>query len=188
MTDTPQPAARSKPRRRRSFAPRYPAWLAAPSLVYYLVFFLGPMAILVAFSLATQTGFTSLTYGFNTAQYHQITNSFYLSIFERTMVMAGLGSLLTCLVGYPVAYWMARYLSDLQAARAPDHGRAVLDVVSDSDIRPQDRARPQRLRRPGSSASTSSTPSTRSVSGWSTTTCRCSSCRCSHRSSGWTGR
>jgi spermidine/putrescine transport system permease protein len=111
VTDTPQPAASRKPRRRRSFAPRYPAWLAGPSLIYYLIFFLGPMALLVAFSLATQTGFTSLTYGFNFAQYHLITGSFYLSIFERTMVMAGLGSLLTCLVGYPVAYWMARYLT-----------------------------------------------------------------------------
>ena len=39
-------------RRTRSFKPRYPAWLAAPSLLYYAIFFLGPMAILVAFSLA----------------------------------------------------------------------------------------------------------------------------------------
>jgi spermidine/putrescine transport system permease protein len=111
VTDTPQPAARSKPRRTRSFAPRYPAWLALPSLIYYLIFFLGPMAILVTFSLATQSGFASLSYGFNTAQFHQITNSLYITIFERTLVMAGLGSLITCLVGYPVAYWMARYLS-----------------------------------------------------------------------------
>ena len=47
------------PRRKRSFRPRYPAWLTAPSLVYYAIFFLGPMAILVAFSLATQRGFGS---------------------------------------------------------------------------------------------------------------------------------
>ena len=44
-------------RRKRSFRPRYPAWLTAPSLLYYVIFFLGPMAILVAFSLATQQGF-----------------------------------------------------------------------------------------------------------------------------------
>src|SRR5262249_44989585 len=57
------------PSRKRSFKPRYPAWLTAPSLLYYAIFFLGPMAILVAFSLATQQGFGSLTYGFNTSQY-----------------------------------------------------------------------------------------------------------------------
>jgi spermidine/putrescine transport system permease protein len=95
----------------RSFRPRYPAWLTAPSLIYYVIFFLGPMAILVAFSLATQQGFGSLSYGFNTAQYRLIFSSFYLDIFGRTLVMAGIGTLLTVLVGYPVAYWMARYLT-----------------------------------------------------------------------------
>src|SRR5690349_17894070 len=104
-------AAPAATRPRRSFKPRYPAWLTAPSLLYYTVFFLGPMAILVAFSLATQQGFGSLKYGFDTSQYRQITSSLYLTIFERTLLMAGFGTLLTIAVGYPVAYWMARYLS-----------------------------------------------------------------------------
>jgi spermidine/putrescine transport system permease protein len=104
-------AAPPATRRKRSFRPHYPAWLTAPSLLYYTVFFLGPMAILVAFSLATQQGFGSLKYGFDTSQYRQITSSLYLTIFERTLAMAGLGTLLTIAVGYPVAYWMARYLS-----------------------------------------------------------------------------
>jgi spermidine/putrescine transport system permease protein len=98
-------------RRRRSFKPRYPSWLTAPSLLYYTVFFLGPMAILVAFSLAIQQGFGSLSYGFNTSQYHQIVGSLYLTIFERTLVMAAIGTLLTIAVGYPLAYWMARFLT-----------------------------------------------------------------------------
>jgi len=97
--------------RRRSFRPRYPAWLTTGSLLYYVIFFLGPMAILVAFSLATQQGFGSLSYGFNTSQYRLIGNSLYVTIFERTLVMASVGSLLTIAVGYPIAYWMARYLT-----------------------------------------------------------------------------
>jgi spermidine/putrescine transport system permease protein len=97
--------------RRRSFRPSYPGWLTAPSFLYYAVFFLGPLAILVAFSLATQTGFNAISYGFDTSQYHLVTGSLYVRIFERTLVMAGTGSLLTMLVGYPLAYWMARYLS-----------------------------------------------------------------------------
>jgi spermidine/putrescine transport system permease protein len=98
-------------RKRRSFHPRYPAWLTSPSLLYYAIFFLGPLAILVAFSLATQTGFNAITYGFDTSQYHLVTGSLYLGIFWRTLVMAGIGSALTMIVGYPIAYWMARYLS-----------------------------------------------------------------------------
>jgi spermidine/putrescine transport system permease protein len=99
------------PGRKRSFRPRYPAWLTAPSLVYYAIFFLGPMAILVAFSLATQHGFGGLSYGFDISQYHLIGNSLYTTIFVRTLVMASVGSLLTVALGYPVAYWMARYLT-----------------------------------------------------------------------------
>ena len=106
-------AAAGTRRRARSFMPRYPGWLTAPSLLYYAIFFLGPMAILVAFSLATEKGFGSLTYGFDTSQYKLIlgSNGFYLNIFARTLVMASVGSVLTVIVGYPVAYWMARYLT-----------------------------------------------------------------------------
>ncbi len=99
------------PRRKRSFRPHYPAWLTAPSLAYYVVFFLGPMAILVAFSLATQRGFGGLSYGFDISQYRLIGNSLYTTIFERTLAMAAIGSVLTIAVGYPIAYWMARYLT-----------------------------------------------------------------------------
>ena len=107
----PPAVATPAPRRRRSFKPRYPGWLTAPSLLYYVIFFLGPMAILVAFSLATQRGFGGLSYGFDISQYKLIGNSLYTTIFVRTLVMASVGSLLTIAVGYPVAYWMARYLS-----------------------------------------------------------------------------
>jgi len=68
-------AAGTAMRRTRSFKPRYPPWLTAPSLLYYVVFFLGPMAILAAFSLATQVGFGSLKYGFDIAQYKLIFGS-----------------------------------------------------------------------------------------------------------------
>jgi len=104
-------AVRAVAGRRRSFKPRYPAWLTVPSFLYAAIFFLGPMAILVTFSLATQTGFGRISYGFDTSQYHLIFNSFYRTIFGRTLVMAGLGSLVTIAVGYPIAYWMARYLT-----------------------------------------------------------------------------
>jgi spermidine/putrescine transport system permease protein len=101
----------SESRRGRSFRPRYPPWLVLPSAVYYVIFFLGAMAILVAFSLATQTGFGQITYGLSFAQFKEVLDPLYLDIFARTMVMAFLGTALTIVVGYPVAYWMARYLT-----------------------------------------------------------------------------
>src|SRR5690349_22724067 len=106
---TASPAARR--RAERSSRPRYPSWLTVPTFVYYAIFFLGPMAILVAFSLATQRGFGSLTYGFDISQFRLVGSSLYVTIFVRTLVMASIGSLLTIAVGYPLAYWMARYLT-----------------------------------------------------------------------------
>ena len=105
-------AAAEAPRRRgRGFAPRYPGWLTLPSLLYYGIFFVGPMAILAVFSVSIQSGFGSVTYAFDTAQFHQVFSSFYITVFWHTLLMATGGSLLTIAVGYPVCYWMARYLS-----------------------------------------------------------------------------
>jgi spermidine/putrescine transport system permease protein len=98
-------------RRGRSFQPRYPAWLLTPAFAYDALFFLGAMAILAAFSVSTQTGFGEISYGFSLSQYSQVLDPLYLSIFQRTLVMAGFGSLMTIIVGYPIAYWMARYLT-----------------------------------------------------------------------------
>jgi spermidine/putrescine transport system permease protein len=103
--------APGRARRRRSFAPRYPAGLALPSLLYYAVFFLGPMAILAVFSVSIESGFSSVSYAFDTSQFSQVFTSFYIHVFLRTLEMAAGGSILTILVGYPVCYWMARYLS-----------------------------------------------------------------------------
>ena len=104
-------ADQGTPRRGRGFAPRYPGWLTLPSLLYYAIFFLGPMAILAVFSVSIQSGFGSVTYTFSSSQFSQVNDSLYITVFERTLLMAAMGSLLTIAVGYPLAYWMARYLS-----------------------------------------------------------------------------
>jgi spermidine/putrescine transport system permease protein len=106
-----QAAAAVKRKPGRSFAPRYPAWLTLPSLLYYAIFFLGPMAILAVFSVSIQSGFGSVTYSFSGSQFSQVNDSLYITVFERTLLMAAAGSLLTIAVGYPLAYWMARYLT-----------------------------------------------------------------------------
>ncbi len=98
-------------KRGRSFAPKYPTWLTLPSLLYYAIFFLGPMAILAVFSVSIQSGFGSVQYTFSMSQFSQVNDSLYITVFERTLLMAATGSLLTIIVGYPLAYWMARYLT-----------------------------------------------------------------------------
>ena len=59
-------------RRRRSFAPRYPARLTLPVLAYDAVFFLGPLAILVVFSLAQTVGFGQVSSRFSGGNFRQL--------------------------------------------------------------------------------------------------------------------
>jgi len=107
---TPESGA-APPRRGRSFAPRYPGWLALPVLVYDAIFFLAPLAILVVFSLANTVGFGQVSYALSAVNFRELWDPLYLDIFKTTLTMAALGTVLTLLVGYPMAYWMARCLS-----------------------------------------------------------------------------
>jgi spermidine/putrescine transport system permease protein len=98
-------------RRDRSSAPRYPAWLTLPLLGYDALFFLAPLAILVVYSLAQTVGFGQVSYALSGANFRQLWDALYLEIFRTTLEMATIGTLLTLLVGYPMAYWMARCLT-----------------------------------------------------------------------------
>jgi spermidine/putrescine transport system permease protein len=98
-------------KRKRSFAPRYPARLTLPVLAYDAIFFLGPLAILVVFSLAKTVGFGQVSYALSGGNFSHLWDSLYLDIFKTTLEMATIGTLLTLLVGYPMAYWMARCLT-----------------------------------------------------------------------------
>ncbi|TMJ97859.1 MAG: ABC transporter permease [Actinobacteria bacterium] len=98
--------------RRRSFTPRYPAWLTLPSMLYYAFFFLGPMAILAVFSVAKPGDtFGSVVYTVDWSQFASLWDPVYIKIFWHTLAMAAGGTLLTILVGYPIAYWISRYLT-----------------------------------------------------------------------------
>jgi spermidine/putrescine transport system permease protein len=98
-------------KRKRSFAPRYPARLTLPILAYDAIFFLGPLAILIVFSFAETVGFGQVSYALSGGNFRQLWDSLYLDIFKTTLEMAAIGTVLTLLVGYPMAYWMARCLT-----------------------------------------------------------------------------
>jgi spermidine/putrescine transport system permease protein len=98
-------------RRTRSFAPRYPPRLTLPVLVYDAIFFLGPLAILIVFSLARTVGFGQVSYALSGGNFRQLWDSLYFGIFKTTIEMATIGTVLTLLVGYPMAYWLARCVS-----------------------------------------------------------------------------
>jgi spermidine/putrescine transport system permease protein len=105
-------------RKRRRRIGDYPLSLALPSATYFGAFFVLPTAFLAVFAVASTTGYGVIHYGFSLGAFGTALGSVYRQAFVRTLRMAGLGTLLTALVGYPLAYWVARY--------APPRRKALL--------------------------------------------------------------
>jgi spermidine/putrescine transport system permease protein len=89
--------------------PRYPAWLSFPALAWYLAFFVGPLAIMGVFSFSRREGFTDIVYDFNLENYDDLIDPLYGEVFTRTLGLAAFGTLVTLIVGFPLAYYLARW-------------------------------------------------------------------------------
>ena len=90
----------------------YPFQLAYPSLAYYCAFFLVPLFFLCLFAVATPVGFGGVEYGFDLSNFEAALDPLYIDTFLRTLRTAAIGTLMIVLVGYPLAYWIARYAPD----------------------------------------------------------------------------
>lgn len=78
-------------------------WLAAPGLAFLAVFFVYPVAQLLGLSL------WSAETGFSTATYQRIAaTDVYLRVLGITFRIAGYTALASLVIGYPLAYWLAR--------------------------------------------------------------------------------
>jgi spermidine/putrescine transport system permease protein len=103
--------ARSRRIRARagSGGPRYPVWLALPAVAWYALFFVGPLSIMAVFSVAERVGFTGILYTFSLENFKYLWDPLYGRVFLRTIGLATFGTIATLLVGFPVAYYLARY-------------------------------------------------------------------------------
>jgi spermidine/putrescine transport system permease protein len=93
----------------RTGGPRYPAWLALPAVGWYAAFFLAPLGILALFSFSEQVGYSDVAYNLNLQNYKDLIDPLYGKVFLRTVQLAGVGTVLTLVVGFPLAYYLARY-------------------------------------------------------------------------------
>jgi spermidine/putrescine transport system permease protein len=105
-------AARLEDRRQRESGaggPRYPGWLALPAVAWYALFFLGPLGILALFSVSERVGFSTVVYTFQLDNFRDLWDPLYGQVFWRTLKLAFFGTLATLIVGFPLAYYLARY-------------------------------------------------------------------------------
>jgi spermidine/putrescine transport system permease protein len=92
-------------KRRRPVAE--PRGLALPAGFYFGLFFLAPLAIIVAYAFADREGFFNITFGLYGKNFRRLWDPLYLGIYRNTLVMALFGTLGTLVLAYPFAYWLA---------------------------------------------------------------------------------
>jgi spermidine/putrescine transport system permease protein len=96
-------------RRSGAGGPRYPGWLALPAAAWYGIFFLGPLGIMAVFSVSEREGYTDVVYTFSLDNFEYLWDPLYGDVFLRTLGLAVFGTAATLLVGFPFAYYLARY-------------------------------------------------------------------------------
>ena len=76
---------------------------ALPPIVWVVVFFLAPLAIVWAYSFGQNAGLTDVDISGTFANYARALQPLYLGIFVKSILVAGLTTLLCLIVGFPVA-------------------------------------------------------------------------------------
>ena len=89
--------------------PGWKAWsLLAPMVLWLLAFVVVPTAILFVYSFCERDEVGGVVFSFTLENYRRVFDPVYLNIFVRSIGYAGLTTVICAVVGYPVAYYIAR--------------------------------------------------------------------------------
>jgi spermidine/putrescine transport system permease protein len=83
------------------------AAIAVPPVAWLLFFFMIPLAVIWAYSFGENTGPISIDFTGTFANYGRALEPLYLGIFWKSLIVAGLTTLLCLIVGFPVALAIA---------------------------------------------------------------------------------
>jgi len=95
--------------------PRYPGWLVLPAVAWYILFFLVPLGFIAVTSFGEVVGFSDIAYTWTLDNYRYLWDDFfgdfhlYRDIFLETLKLSVIGTLSTLVIGFPLAYYIARY-------------------------------------------------------------------------------
>ncbi|MBN1661058.1 MAG: ABC transporter permease [Anaerolineae bacterium] len=81
--------------------------LIFPSLLWLVVFFAVPLLIVFVYSFLSRGPYGQIEWEFNLGNYARFFDPLYLRIFARSFGIAATTTIVSFLVGYPMAYWMA---------------------------------------------------------------------------------
>ena len=81
--------------------------LIFPSLFWLVVFFALPLVIVLVYSFLKRGPYGQIVWEFNLNNYARFLDPLYLKVFLRSFKIAGITTLLSFMLGYPMAYWIA---------------------------------------------------------------------------------
>lgn len=79
--------------------------LAYPYIVWSALFIIIPLILVLAFSFTTEHGDKLI---FSLENYKRLINPIYMKVFLRSIILAGISTIVCLLVGYPVAYIISK--------------------------------------------------------------------------------
>ncbi|HVQ46283.1 MAG TPA: hypothetical protein VMS62_05580, partial [Gemmatimonadales bacterium] len=89
--------------------PRTQAWtLLAPGMLWLIVFFLVPLLIMLAYSFMPRGIYGGVDRGFTLEHYARFFDPLYLDVLRRTFLWSVACTVICLVLGYPVAYLIAR--------------------------------------------------------------------------------
>jgi len=95
--------------------PGWRAWvLLAPMVLWLVLFVVIPGGILLVYSFCERDEIGGVIFQFNLDNYRRVFDPVYLRIFARSIGYAGLTTLICVVLGYPVAYYIARASEELR--------------------------------------------------------------------------
>jgi len=83
--------------------------MLAPAGLWLVVFFVAPFSIVIAVSLATTDFLGRPIYGWNPENYQQVFDPLFIPVLVRSVAFAVSATAACLLIGYPVAYMIARF-------------------------------------------------------------------------------
>ena len=87
---------------------RLRAWFLAPSWTVMLLFFLAPLAIILAYSFESRGTYGGISLPWTAESYQRLADPIYLVILWRSVWIAGVSTLVCLLLGFPLALFISR--------------------------------------------------------------------------------
>ena len=90
-------------------ASRFWNWFVAPGAIWIALLFAIPLFLVLALSFGHVDDFGRGVYGFELSNYQDVFDSTYIPVLVRSVTYALITVILCLLIGYPVAYFIARF-------------------------------------------------------------------------------